>query len=407
MTIITILKIFSDCCVCFAILGAFPDTLPYTVSLLYPSLICALAAGLAAEFDQRGKFTLSRLCTPLPLLALLPAGSPGEMIILIPAVIYTGAVILRGQFQLEYYSYSVYFRRSLYLLAALFLTLSAIASIEPMTGDGVRQVYADVTLRYGVVHLICGVVLQRRLRLGEELHGQGGAGQMAVVLGGVGAAIFLFLRIEPLLKNGIAFVFQTILGIVIGAVIAVARRFSIDVTFRKRWAELLAQYDEESVAAGMEPIATQPQQAVADSGEPVLWWLVLVAAVLLVAVALMFMTFRQKRPAVRTAETTGTVDAAAGEKKRFLRSNRAKVRQIYREFLRLEKGRGLSIQKDYTSMDILSLSSTSTDKKAAAQLREIYLHARYDKNCEISRAQVDAAKAALKKCRTGTDPSLK
>lgn len=403
MTIITILKLFSDCCVCFAILGAFPNTFPYTFPLLYPALICALAAGLAAAFDWRGKFTLSRLCAPLPLLALLPAGSPGEMIILIPAVIYTGAVILRGQFQLEYYSYSVFFRRSLYLLAALFFTLSAIASVEPMVGDGARQVYADVTLRYAVIHLICGVVLQRRLRLGEEVHAQGGAGQMAVVLGGVGAAILLFLHVESLLRNGIAFVFQTILGTVIGVVVAVARLFSIDVAFQKQWTELMAQYDEESTAAGMDPIAPPPQQPVVEDGEPVLWWLVLVAAVLLVAVALMFMTFRQKSQAVRTAETTGTVDTANTEKKRSFRSNRAKVRQIYRSFLRLEKGRGLSIQKDYTSEDILCRISAATDKKAAAQLREIYLHARYDKNCEIDRAQVDAAKAALKKCRTGTD----
>ena len=68
----------------------------------------------------------------------------------------------------------------------------------------------------------------------------------------------------------------------------------------------------------------------------------------------------------------------------------------------MEKSRGQSFSKHDTSEDILHRLSPGTDRQAAAELREIYLRARYDDAREIDRTQVDRAKTALRKCRTRT-----
>ena len=91
----------------------------------------------------------------------------------------------------------------------------------------------------------------------------------------------------------------------------------------------------------------------------------------------------------------------AAKKKSFVyRSNREKVRQTYRKFLAHERTGGLKLKKSYTTADILSRISPSTDRAAAAKLREIYLLARYDEEGEITRSQADAAREALKRIKT-------
>ena len=67
----------------------------------------------------------------------------------------------------------------------------------------------------------------------------------------------------------------------------------------------------------------------------------------------------------------------------------------------------LSYKKDYTSQDILHRISDDTDGTAAAELRELYIRARYDETHEVSQAQVEAAKAALKRSRGCTNASAR
>ena len=42
------LRIFSDCCIFFALLGCCPSILPYSYPLIAVALICGVAAGIAA-----------------------------------------------------------------------------------------------------------------------------------------------------------------------------------------------------------------------------------------------------------------------------------------------------------------------------------------------------------------------
>lgn len=407
MNIGMLLKIFSDCCVCFAILGAFPSVITYSYPLLYPALLCGIAAGVAAFLSEKQKPVLSRLCAVIPFASLFLVGEAGEVIILLPVLIYVTVVILRGKLQLEYYSYRQFFLRSLILLGALFAALSIFSFLETFAGDVEPIIQASVTLRYGIVHLFCGIILQRQLRLGMERRGQGGAGQIVAMLGGTGVVIAGFLVAEPALRTGAAAIFKAIIGVIFGGIMAVLELFTsaLDQIELDTMREQVEQARGDRNPTISSTLGDQIQQVTQseDTGRS-LWWVVLIVAVLIIAMALMFLTFRKKSAEVHSEEMVTTVRVP--EKAKTSRySNRSKVRQVYREFLRQEKKRGLLLKKDYTSSDILQRVSEDTDEAAAAQLREIYLQARYNENCEISRDQVDAAKAALKKSRGGANAS--
>ncbi len=404
MSIGILLKIFSDCCVCFAILGAFPSVITYSYPLLIPALLSGIAAGLAAFFSGKNRPVLSRLCAIIPYCSLFFIGGAGEIIILLPVLVYVTVVILRGRLQLEYYTYRQYFKRSLLLLGMLFLALSAFSFLENFAGEGESIIQAGVTLRYGIVHLLCGVILQRQLRLGMERRGQGGAGQIAIMLGGTGVVIAGFLVVEPVLRQGAAAVFKTVISAIFGSLMAVVELFTslldeVELNVMQEQVEQVRGDDDPIVRDTLGQMIQQVMQEEEYSRS--LWWIVLVAAVLIAAMVLMFVTFRKKSGTVRSVETVATVKVP--EKTKISRySNRGKVRQLYREFLRQEKKRGLLLKQDYTSKDILQRVSKDTDEKAAAELRALYIRARYDESHEISRAQVEEAKAALKRSRTGS-----
>jgi len=400
-----LLKVFSDCCICFAILGAFPSVIPYSYPLLWPGLLCGIAAGLAAFLREKGRRVLSCLCAVLPCISLFFVEEMAETLILLPVLIYTAAVILRGRLQLEYYSYRQFFLRSLILLGILIFALNAFAFLESLSGEEELLIHGEVPLRYAVVHLLCGVILQRQLRLGMENRGRGGAGQVAAMLGGTGAVVFGFLAAEPMLRQGISTILKTVVGAVAGVALAGLELFTslLDQVELGKMSQQVQEYREDRLPAQIPALADRIQQSTGQEDvERSLWWVVLVAAVLLFAMGLMFLSFRRKRGEVYSEETIEKVDAPEREQARSRRSNRSKVRQLYREFLRLEKKRGLMLQKDYTSEDILQRISYDTDARAAAELRALYIHARYNERGEVTRGQVEAARAALKRARGGT-----
>ena len=70
------LKVFSDCCIVFAILGAFPMVFSCSHPLLFMAAIAAIAAGLSTFLAEKGKAGLGRACAVLPFAGLLLAAAP-------------------------------------------------------------------------------------------------------------------------------------------------------------------------------------------------------------------------------------------------------------------------------------------------------------------------------------------
>ena len=126
-------------------------------------------------------------------------------------------------------------------------------------------------------------------------------------------------------------------------------------------------------------------------------WVMLIAIVaVILVVVLMVFAFRQLRKRKRNPLTHAQTGGIEKKKNSSRTSNRGKVRQFYREYLHREGKRGVKITKQHTTADILRRLSDGTDPDAAADLREVYLRARYDEASEVTRGQVDAARSALK-----------
>ena len=109
-------------------------------------------------------------------------------------ILYTCSVILRSGVNMEYFSYSAYFKRALILLTATWAIISIVNYFEDPKNLKEAVIHTDVILQYTQLFFLRGVILQRQLRLGAR-HSQGGAGQIVGMLGCVGAAIPVILPI--------------------------------------------------------------------------------------------------------------------------------------------------------------------------------------------------------------------
>ena len=83
--------------------------------------------------------------------------------------------------------------------------------------------------------------------------------------------------------------------------------------------------------------------------------------------------------------------------KRDRSTNRSRIRKVYRDFLKAQRKQGMKLRSYHTSADVQQNLAQTTDAAAAAQLRKIYLSARYDEGGEITANQLATAKAAYKK----------
>lgn len=404
MSIAMVLKIFSDCCICFAILGSGP--LQLDIPLLIPAFLYGASAGMASFFEEKGQPAIRRLCALLPLCCLLLARSWQQGLLLIIPALYTSLVILRGKLELEYYSYRRFFLRSLILVGAAYLIVNIWAFLAQATNDPLPELDAGVILRYGLVHLLCGVVLQRQLRLGVGYRSEGGRRQLSMLLGTAGTIVLGFFAAEPLLRQGITALAKGVVSLIGLPFLFIFELFVWVVDhLRQSQSEKLPDHSSVNISGDGAVTSTGEQvgQIVNDRVEkaedPTLIWVVLVVIFLLAAAVIVFRSFQKRHAAGDSGEIEGGIVTAPKKKKASALSNRSKVRQLYREFLRVENGSGLKLKPCDTSEDILRRIHPNTNRESANDLRQVYLIARYDDRQSISRGQVNQAKRALKGTR--------
>lgn len=403
MSIAMILKIFSDCCICFAILCSGPVT--FRIPVLIPALLLGVTAGIATFCEDKGWVALRRVCGLLPFACLLLADTMGQTLILAVPVAYTASVIFRGKLDLEYSEYRHFFIRSLILLGIAYAVVNIWIFLTAITSEPVFQPDAAVILRYSLVHLFCGIVLQRQLRLGVGNRAEGGRRQMATLLGTAGAIVVGLLAAEPLLRRNIGAALRFLVSLLLMPLVFVVETVvgwiaSLENTEadKKTYEEFLQHWENVMLGDGL--LGGKPQETPSQpSFDPAVLWVVLAVVLLLVAALLLLRSFRKGRA---YGDTDGQVDrvmAAPKKKKASAISTRGRVRQLYRDFLRAEKGLGMKIQPSHTSADVLKNIHPNTDRPSADDLRGIYLIARYDDRQTISRSQVDRAKQALRGTR--------
>jgi len=404
MWIAMMLKIFSDCCIYFAILGIGPVS--FQIPLLLPALLCGISAGIATCFHERNWMTARRLSAVLPLLSILLAETGQQMLILSIPAVYTALVIFRGKLELEYYSYRRSFIRSLALVGASYVVVNVWVFLAMATGDPAPELYGSVILRYGLVHLLCGVMLQRQLRLGTGQRSEGGRRQVAMLLATVGCVILAFVAAEPMLRQHAATVMKYVVTAMMTPVMLLVELLSWIISLFERKQPEHQKTDatvdfsgEGAVSIGKDSVGQVTEQLQEKTLNPNMIWIVVSVIFLVAAGVILFRSFQKGRFSELTAEIEGLIAAPAGKKKPSALSNRARVRQLYREFLKVEQGWGLKLKSCDTSADVLQRIHPETDRQSAWDLRQVYLAARYDDRTHVTKSQISAAKQALKGTR--------
>ena len=400
MSAAMLLKIFSDCCLCFAVLGSGPVI--FNVTLLLPALICGASAAIATFFQQKNLPVLRCICGVLPLCCLFFATELWQGILLAVPAVYTAVIIFRGKLELEYFTYRHFFVRSILLLAVGYLATNAWLFLLQVIQDETIFLDTSVMLRYGLTHILCGVVLQRQLRLGVGAKAAGSKGQIAVLLATAVVIVAGFSAAEPLLRKSIFAIFSTLGSLALAPFVLLAELYTWLISLLKSWDtgdRSFVKFIEQYIVQ-QEQIKDQITQIVPKDEPPefnYMWFaLIPLGIILLVAMVLFAYSFYKRRATADDGAQIKRVENVPQKKKMPVFSNRARVRQLYRDFLHREQSLGMKVKRNDTSESILRRIHRSTDRPSADQLRNIYLSARYDGRNDISRDQVEQAKQAFK-----------
>lgn len=397
------LKIISDSCLFFAILTAFPIVFRFDGSLLFPAAICAAAAALAVHFDRKQQTVPSRLCALLPFAALLLARDMSAAMVIAAPILFTVIVIARGELWLEYFTFRRTFIKGLKFLGVLLPIICVLSYVTNPLGERLEPyIVVGNTVRYGLLHLIFGVILQRELRLGLDNRAHGNISQMTVMLGGTGAVAAGFFFAEPALREMLSALINgifTIIFLLPSAVLDLLTRMLDEMKESEEYNEAIAEAEKRNPMRpgdlGELMEALRPETPKVE--EEVLWWLPLVIIAVVVAMGFLLVAFGKRKVSLPTMAAFSEVSEEVRKKTAPRLAPRARVRQAYRDFLKQEKKRGTKIRKDCTTADILQNLSPDANRAAAHELRNIYLRARYDETREVSRTQADAARTALRR----------
>ncbi len=401
MSFAMVLKMFADYSLSFAILGMVETEFP--VPLLIPAVLYAVSAGLAAFFEEKNRPVLRRLCAVLPWGCLLFGSNVLQILLLAVPAVYCSLVILFGVLELEYYTYRQFLLRSLLLMGVGCFMVGVWSFVNQAV---LEQPPLDIQalFRYGLVHLVCSIVLLRQLRLGIGEHAEGGRRQMTTMLTVIVTMILCTVLGEPFLQRGVKFVVGAVLAVVaipFVLLVELVVRLSEHTSAKSKHFYLESKGRLDEIKKGLQQFINNTETAPEPEPLDISNFVTVTIVVILVvaAVVLLVRSFQKQRQTVYVAETVGSVPKLPKKKKQPLLSNRTKVRQVYRSFLRTEQDLGMKLLSSDTSEDVLGRIHRDTDRAGADDLRNVYLAARYDDRHNISRDQVEQAKRALKATR--------
>lgn len=387
------LRILGDLAFYYAFAGFFAAGFgghPTIWALLWPAVCFAAAACFRGNPSLRTVLALASAAA----LPFLPARA--DQLVYLPAVCYVTLLAVREEFGLSAVQQGERFR---WLLR-----------IWPLFGAAMLLWNADAVLTTALPMAITAALalvwFTRTTRQDPEVYS---APSYLLISGGLLAALSgaAFLLSRSAVMNGAkalaAAVYFKLLVPVLQLVLNNVVAYGIVVVFQKLWyaiAWVLALFANRQVAMGdlYESRAGDVRDAIGEeSGLLMDGPRVLAGVAVLFAAVLLILAVRHILRRGRAAEPTG---AAPMTKRRtslrtrhrwprlFLSPN-ARVRREYRAYLDYCETHGLTILRGDTSLDITGRAS-GMDYAAEAELREIYLRARY---AETATAE-DAARAA-------------
>ncbi len=395
------LKVLSDLCLYFAVVGSFPKLFVREIIFLVPALLCALGAALASLLREKGLWRFAALL--IPAAAYLLVTTLLEALLLAPAMLYVFLLIYNGAYSLEYYDYRDSYLNLLKLLGFFILMVFAMGYFEGMFGQIWDTYDVTVTLFYSAVFGFSGVFLLRQLRLGADSLRRDrirNTVEMIVVLGLILALSAAVVAAEKLIHDvisWISFAIMAVVGFLPMVLHEIIQWFLRDagqayLETMNSTRPPLTQPIFESFPTGNGAPAPAPE----DPGFP---WLAAVVILAVLTVALVYLMKTMHRGS-RYAEYEADTEIVAGQRKAAVqsrRSSRSRLRKVYRNYLRQQRKRGVRLEPQLTSRDILNRADAQTDQEAAAELRSLYLKARYADHRTVSRSDVEQARRALQR----------
>ncbi|MCL2402112.1 MAG: DUF4129 domain-containing protein [Oscillospiraceae bacterium] len=383
----------SVCNICFYMTFAnFIGVLAGGSNLFVTLPVFVLAAFLGAFLAERGRIKYLALA-PLVLCFFMVPLHPANVLVLIPACIYTAFALLRPRQGMSHQEYLVVFKAFAklfipYLLAALLF--GQLAAVE------------NGSVLFAMTFLAGAVTLLRILRHDDEVINERRFKLLNVLY--ISGAI----AIGPILSINDFFVLRT-LGRLYTDIIVPAFVFLISGIFNLVNALLQSLYlwtpeEEAGEVVDMLEIFEAWEEAGAEIWARIVGYIVsviIVLAVLLGAVLLVRHIVRKVKAMLAQAEqpppsysesrtTIGAVAAPSAQKRRRRQGN--PVREIYRKFLNLCKRRDMDIQPFMTSQDIEQAAAEHFSQPQLKALRDIYIKVRYaDADC--TKEDIKQAKA--------------
>lgn len=399
MNLILFWKLLSELSLYFALAHFIATPLGASGAMLPSSLMLVLAGTLGRALDRAGhpRWRWAALALAVP--AFVWANNWIDAALLVLPAAYVFLMLLRHVGDASYYEYHDQYKFGLSLMAGSGALLLVFWSAESLSAHILPHMFC---------YLVSGVLALRLLRHSEEmlksprlraynlisvaaLCGAGWLITSDAAMNGLKAALnFLYeLLIVPVIM---------LLSYVMGWIMTGLWMLISQIGYQGE-SELLndlTQQADEEVARAFE------QGAVNEVPSNV----IMGAVILLIAILLAMMLFRflkKSRPQRENAihEVRTTIDDAVRNPRGSLfdRDPRARVRAIYRKFLALLAGSGITVRATHTTADIdAHARSALCNPPGTDQLRDVYRRARYGE-AEIGEADVDEAKRAYRAIR--------
>lgn len=402
-----LLKIFGDLCVFCVVVGSLPELFACDFLLVWPALLCAAGVAVAVSLERFRKPWLKVAALILPLSSLLLADSLMEYLILVPMLLYTAVVILRGLYYMEYYSFREQFTKvgiGLLIFSAFIL---AFGFFEGSMNPGQTVYDVGAALLYTLLYGFSGVFLMRQLRLGVDSQSTDRmwnnismiailAVIMLVTVGLVFAQDMLLDSLSALITG-----FFSLLGVL--PVMFQSVSDWIDLDIQSQQVQTTETNATETVGDAAPQLQPNPGiDRVTQNSQDFPWWLVvLILAAMVVALILLLRNLSRSTNLGGSEAESSFLEEPKAQAVQNRRSNRNKIRKFYRAYLKLMRKQGVSLRTDQTSLDVLNASSKKTDQGSEVWLRQLYLKARYDEQAVITEQDVADAKAALSRLQAG------
>lgn len=380
MSLLFALKVLSDLCLYFTLAGAVGLWCGQTMVLLWPGLLLASAAGLAAGLAERRPRNGLHL---LPTAAcLLFPHSIFDWIVLVPAIVYVLFLISRKRFSVIHGHFLDTFTRGLIFAGAALLFC--------LVGADLKQAAA-----YAAGYVLIGVFLLRQLRLGHCESWR----ERLLNLSGLLAVLALCGLLCFILWSGIQLPFQHLflwffylLWYVFRVAVSLLNHVKLAAAApAEEQTQVFRKFDLPSFSMETMRRELNPDNA-------------LILGVLLAvgfAVGAFFLLRRMLRTLRKNSgSTTRRVwteplrPTASGRP--LAATDRDRLRRVYRKFLELLRSRDVSLSQTQTTAQIHRAAIHAADPESAGLLRRLYLPARYDSAAEIGPEQVREARRLLR-----------